>query len=103
MLTRLILCLSLVFLLNQSLKAQSIPTLEGIAGSCVFQTLPGKDPDEPNICGITGGASLWYGSSAPASGTLFLNTDGNAFDTLLGGIYRRQFQSGLCQPGSDCL
>jgi hypothetical protein len=56
----------------------------GYNGTQVFSTTTGKDPDEPNACGVTGGASEWFSYSPPASGILSFNTDGSNFDTVLG-------------------
>lgn len=42
-----------------------------------------KEPNEPNHAGITGGKSVWYQWTAPASGPATINTFGSNFDTLL--------------------
>ncbi|PYJ60559.1 MAG: hypothetical protein DME24_09150 [Verrucomicrobia bacterium] len=42
-----------------------------------------KDPGEPNHCGETGRASVWYAYQPPASGMLILDTDGSSFATVL--------------------
>jgi len=56
----------------------------GYTGSQVFNTSGAtKDENEPNHCGIPGGASHWFAYLGPASGRLFLNTDGSTFDTVL--------------------
>jgi hypothetical protein len=56
----------------------------GYTGSQVFNTSGAtKDENEPNHCGIPGGASHWFAYIAPAAGRLFLNTDGSTFDTVL--------------------
>jgi len=56
----------------------------GYTGSQVFNTSGAtKDENEPNHCGIPGGASHWFAYIAPAPGRLFLNTDGSTFDTVL--------------------
>jgi Immunoglobulin domain len=46
-------------------------------------TLATKQPGEPNHGGNTGGASVWYSWTAPASGLFSLSTAGSSFDTLL--------------------
>lgn len=61
----------------------SISGAAGYSGAQYFQTMPGRDPDEPNHCGVMGGASYWLSYTAPATGLLSLNTDGSSFDTLL--------------------
>jgi hypothetical protein len=43
-----------------------------------------KEGGEPNHAGDTGGASIWYRWTAPATGTATFNTAGSTFDTLLG-------------------
>ncbi len=65
----------------------SLPTVSGYSGSQVFATSPGKDPEEPNACGVVGGASYWFSYQPPEDGTFFLNTDGSGYDTVLG-VYR---------------
>jgi hypothetical protein len=42
-----------------------------------------KEPGEPNHAGASGGASVWWTWTAPASGAVSLTTDGSSFDTLL--------------------
>jgi parallel beta helix pectate lyase-like protein/PASTA domain-containing protein len=42
-----------------------------------------KEPSEPNHAGNPGGASVWYRWTAPATGTLTLDTCNSNFDTLL--------------------
>ena len=42
-----------------------------------------KEVDEPDHAGNSGGASLWWRWTAPASGTVTIDTAGSDFDTLL--------------------
>jgi len=42
-----------------------------------------KESGEPNHVGISGGASVWYRWTAPASGSVTMTTAGSNFDTLL--------------------
>ena len=42
-----------------------------------------KEPGEPAHAGRSGGASLWWSWTAPASGTVTIDTAGSDFDTLL--------------------
>ncbi len=65
------------------IRAMDISGSAGYSGSQVFKTSPGKDPGEPNACGVVGGASYWLAYTAPASGVLTMNTDGSNFDTVL--------------------
>jgi len=56
----------------------------GYTGSETFTTVgSGGQNGEPVHCGVVGGHSKWYAYIPPADGTLFLNTDGSDFDTLL--------------------
>jgi hypothetical protein len=62
---------------------KSLEVVRGYTGTQIFATAPGKDPDEPNHCGVVGGASYWFAYEPPESGWLALNTDGSNFDTVL--------------------
>ena len=42
-----------------------------------------KEPGEPDHAGRSGGASLWWSWTAPASGMVTIDTAGSDFDTLL--------------------
>ena len=56
----------------------------GYSGAQTFNSVgAGKDPDEPNHCGIVGGNSVWYAIQATNDGTMYLDTDGSSFNTLL--------------------
>ncbi len=59
------------------------PLSSGYSGSQIFRTYSGKDPSEPDACGVEGGASYWFTYSPPETGTLRLSTDGSTFDTVL--------------------
>src|SRR2546425_13023301 len=62
-----------------------------VAGSNVNAT---KEPGEPNHGGDSGGHSIWYGWTAPASTPVTIDTIGSSFDTLLG-VYTGSGVSGL--------
>ena len=51
-----------------------------VDGSSVGAT---KEPSEPNHAGTAGGASVWYRWTAPATGTMTLDTCNSNFDTVL--------------------
>jgi hypothetical protein len=58
--------------------------VHGYTGTQLFSTVGAvKDDGEPNHCGIPGGASYWFSYAPPASGELYLNTDGSSYDTVL--------------------
>jgi hypothetical protein len=60
------------------------PPVHGYAGTHLFSTFGAiKEEGEPDHCGIPGGASYWFSYVPPASGQLFLNTDGSSYDTVL--------------------
>lgn len=65
-------------------RASFFNAVSGYSGTQIFSTLyAGKDPGEPNHCGIVGGASYWFIYQPPTSGWLELDTNGSTFDTLL--------------------
>ncbi len=56
----------------------------GYKGTQIFSTTFGlRDADEPDHCGVKGGASYWFSYRAPASGRLQINTEGSRFATVL--------------------
>jgi hypothetical protein len=56
----------------------------GFSGTQIFSTLGStKEPGEPNHCGVVGGASEWFAYQADTNGTLYIDTDGSNFDTVL--------------------
>jgi hypothetical protein len=69
--------------LSKARRFKSLDPVRGYTGTQIFATAPGKDPDEPNHCGVVGGASYWLSYQPPESGLLRLNTDGSSFDTIL--------------------
>jgi hypothetical protein len=56
----------------------------GYTTTQVFSTVGAtKEDGEPNHAGDAGGASEWYTYTTVTNGTLFINTDGSSFNTLL--------------------
>jgi TIR domain len=53
-----------------------------------------KEPGEPAHAGNDGGKSVWYRWTAPADGTVTIDTAGSDFDTLLA-VYRGSSVAGL--------
>ena len=57
----------------------------GYNGTQIYNTTNATlDPNEPPICGQTGGASYWFSYQAPDSGLMSIDTVGSAIPTLLG-------------------
>ena len=59
-----------------------------------------KETGEPNHAGNAGGASVWYNWTAPATGSVTIDTIGSGFDTLLG-VYTGSSVSSLTTIASD--
>ena len=59
-----------------------------------------KEFGEPNHAGNRGGASLWWSWTAPATGTVTIDTQGSDFDTLLA-VYTGSSVGGLTRVASD--
>lgn len=56
----------------------------GYNGTQVFNTAYATpDPNEPQHCGVAGGASYWFAYEAPTNGVLNVDTIGSGYDTLL--------------------
>jgi hypothetical protein len=55
----------------------------GFTGSQIFNTTGSATGPGEVICGVIGGSSEWLTLIAEASGTLFLNTDGSSYDTVM--------------------
>lgn len=63
-------------------RAKSVA--HGFSGTQIFSTVGAtKEIGEPNHCGIPGGASEWFAVQAETNGTMFIDTDGSNFDTVL--------------------
>jgi len=59
-----------------------------------------KETGEPNHAGNAGGASVWYNWTAPANGSVTIDTVGSTFDTLLA-VYTGSSVSALTAVASD--
>jgi len=59
-----------------------------------------KETGEPRHAGITGGKSVWWTWTAPASGTVTMDTLGSSFDTLLA-VYTGTSVSALTAVASN--
>ena len=59
-------------------------TVSGYNGTQTFVTAVGKDPAEPNACGVVGGSSYWFTYQPPTNGIASFNTAGSTYNTVLG-------------------
>jgi hypothetical protein len=71
---------------GRGLLAASI--VRGFTGSQIFNTAGSFTGPTEIICGVVGGSSEWITFIADVSGTLFLNTDGSSYDTVMA-VFRR--------------
>ncbi len=75
--------------------------ITGTSGSVTGSTVGAKrEANEPVHGDASGRASIWYRWTAPASGTLTVNTQGSSFDTLLAS-YTGSAVSSLTQLAAD--
>jgi len=91
-------------------SAQPIPndnfvarqSLSGATGSVSANSVGAtKEPSEPNHAGFPGGASIWYSWTAPASGSVTIDTLESNFDTMLH-VYQGNGVTGLTSiAGND--
>ena len=69
--------------------------LSGVSGSVSADTSGAtREAGEPTVVGNAGGHSVWYGWTAPASGSVSVDTHGSVFDTTLA-VYTGSSLSGL--------
>lgn len=69
---------------SDDLRKAAKTVAHGYSGTQIFTTIGAtKEVGEPNHCGVAGGASEWFAYQAEANGTLFIDTDGSNFDTVL--------------------
>jgi Bacterial Ig domain/HYR domain len=54
-----------------------------VAGSTANATVELGEPDHSGSCCNTGGHSIWYRWTAPAGGSVFFDTRGSSFDTVM--------------------
>ena len=59
-----------------------------------------RESGEPNHADANGNRSVWYRWQAPATGTVTINTNGSAFDTVLG-VYRGTAVGSLTLVGAN--
>jgi len=76
-------------------------TLTGMTGSAMgYNDAATKESGEPNHAYDTGGHSVWWSWTAPASGVFVMDTIGSSFDTLLA-VYTGNYVAGLSPVASD--
>jgi hypothetical protein len=75
---------ALVLLASASPAGAQSATVTGYNGTQTFVTAAGKDPAEPNACGVVGGASYWFTYQPPVDGLVSFDTGGSTYDTALG-------------------
>jgi hypothetical protein len=64
--------------------AAPLALVAGYVGTQIFSSYGSvSEPGEPVHCGVVGGASQWFYYIAPTNGTVFVNTEGSGFDTIL--------------------
>ncbi len=78
-------------------NAIAITLTDGSAQVTGFNTGSTKESGEPNHAGNAGGHSSWWAFTAPANGSVAIDTRGSIFDTTLG-IYTGNSVSALSLP-----
>jgi hypothetical protein len=68
----------------------------------VTTTYASKEPGEPNHAGNAGGHSVWWTWTAPAIGTVNINTTGSGFKTLLA-VYTNSAPANLVFSNLACV
>src|ERR1017187_8725415 len=68
----------------------------------VLTTYASKEPGEPNHAGNPGGHSVWWTWTAPAIGTVSINTTGSSFDTVLA-VYTNSAAGNLAFSNLTCV
>jgi hypothetical protein len=89
---------------QQQLFATAAATtiVRGYTGTQIFNTAGSATAPTEVICGALGGSSEWISLVAEANGTLFLNTDGSTYDTVMAIFVRSPTNSSLLlQLGCD--
>jgi hypothetical protein len=74
--------------------------VSGFTGTQVFNTSSNTTSRTENICGVIGGASAWVSLTPHQSGTLFINTAGSTFPTVMA-VFKRSPVDGTLQQ-VDC-
>ncbi len=85
---------------SQGIQPASV--VRGYTGTQVFNTAgSATETGEGPICGpVVGGASQWFSFIAEDTGTIFFNTDGSSYDTVIA-VYTRSTNGTLLQLACD--
>jgi len=76
--------------------------VRGYSGTQIFNTTGSATEPGEVICGVTGGSSEWISFVPEQTGTLFLNTDGSSYDTVMAVFLRNPTNATLLtQVGSN--
>ena len=79
----------------------SAPGIGGASGAATGSNAgASKEAGEPDHAGNRGGASLWWSWTAPASGTVTIDTEGSDFDTVLA-VYTGSSVDALTEVASN--
>ena len=82
---------------------QPAAVVRGYTGTQVFNTTTAStEGGEEPICGVLGGKSEWITFLPDESGTLFLNTDGSTYDTVVAVFIRNPTNNQLIRPPVAC-
>ncbi len=69
---------------NDNFTNAAVIASDGVTNDDVITTYASRENGEPDIAGNKGGHSVWWTWTAPATGTVTINTSGSQFNTLLG-------------------
>jgi hypothetical protein len=73
---------------KNGVTASATTVVRGYSGTQIFNTTGSASTPGEVVCGVSGGSSDWISFIAEANGTLFLNTDGSSYDTVMA-VFRR--------------
>ncbi|MGA2544551.1 MAG: Ig-like domain-containing protein, partial [Verrucomicrobiota bacterium] len=82
--------------------ANATPILTDAYAEDVTTTYASKEPGEANHAGNAGGHSVWWTWTAPAIGTVSINTTGSSFDTVLA-VYTAASPANITVSNLTCV
>jgi hypothetical protein len=74
--------------IDPNVHQNATTVVRGYSGTQIFNTVGAASTPGEVVCGVSGGCSEWISIIAEANGTLFLNTDGSSYDTVMGAFKR---------------